>query len=208
MIEMKKIKVTTKNVDKILKKLQRICNRYEIAEIRKNVGQKDHSVSYIGPFRVYRTVRRNLSKNGEYKTKIKCWFKSSAYGVDYHRFFKHPEEIPYTLREDDNKPLIFIDTGVDSANVIYDDSYIRFLPFGIFVIYDYNFINSGISDALYIHICFPVWFRKIKNMEEVLQNRSKEEIALEERRYRGEMECEDFEEEDDYYWGDEEDLYW
>ena len=207
---MKKITVTEENFNKILEKIQKICNKYKMFEFYRVLSedmteQKEYRNNSIG-FR--NDIKEYTDKNGEWNYKrVKKFFAYSKYvRVTKHHFreaFENDKEsydAKYMYPK--MKSLIHLDLSGSSALVISEGDKVQFLPFGGFVVWtddDYTRFESPLT--IYKHVYFPDLFKgRITNLEEENSARDKEweeEAAWWDEQYEKDLEREMME---DYQW--------
>ena len=193
---MKKITVTERNFNKVLERLQRICNKYKMFEFYRVLTedlkeQKQYRRDSIG----FRTeVKNYVDKKG------KKFFSHNK----YVRVTKHPFREDFEQGKDTYdakhcypkmKCLIHMDLSGDSSLVISEGDTVQFLPFGGFIVWtDDDFTRFEKPLTIYKHIYLPDFFRgKISNLEEENSIRDmelKEEEAWWNEQYAKDMEAE------------------
>ena len=143
---MRKITVTEENFNKVLKRLQNICNKYKMFEFYRvfteNMEEKKQYRSNSIGFRD--SAKRHMDENGNltYK-KVKEFFSYNKYvRVTKHHFREEFEqgkdtyEAKYAYPK--MKSLIHMDLSGGSALVISEGDRVQFLPFGGFVVWTDN----------------------------------------------------------------------
>ena len=203
---MRKITVTEENFNKILKRLQKVCNKYKMFEfyrvLTENMEeQKQYRRNAIG-FRD--GVKSNIDENGNWTyKKVKEFFSYNKYvRVTKHHFREEFEQGKDTYNYPKMKSLIHMDLSGSSALVISEGDKVQFLPFGGFVVWtDDDFTRFENPLTIYKHIYIPDYFKgKIINLEEENATRDKEweeEAAWWHEQYEKDMEREMME---DYEW--------
>ena len=207
---MRKITVTEENFNKVLERLQKVCNKYKMFEfyrvLTENMEeQKQYRRNAIG-FRD--SVKSHTDENGNrtYK-KVKEFFSYNKYvRVTKHHFREEFEQGKDTYEAKygypKTKSLIHMDLSGGSALVISEGDKVQFLPFGGFVVWtDDDFTRFENPLTIYKHIYIPDYFKgKIINLEEENATRDKEweeEAAWWHEQYEKDMEREMME---DYEW--------
>lgn len=203
---MRKITVTEENFNKVLERLQKICNKYKMFEFYRvfteNMEeQKQYRMNAIG-FRD--SVKNNTDENGNWTCKkVKEFFSYNKYvRVTKHHFREEFEQGKDTYNYSKMKSLIHIDLSGSSALVISEGDRVQFLPFGGFVVWtDDDFTRFENPLTIYKNIYIPDYFKgKIINLEEENATRDKEweeEAAWWHEQYENDMEREMME---DYEW--------
>ena len=203
---MRKITVTEENFNKVLERLQKICNKYKMFEFYRvfteNMEeQKQYRRNAIG-FRD--SVKNNTDENGNWTCKkVKEFFSYNKYvRVTKHHFREEFEQGKDIYNYPKMKSLIHMDLSCSSALVISEGDRVQFLPFGGFVVWtDDDFTRFENPLTIYKHIYIPDYFKgKIINLEEENATRDKEweeEAAWWHEQYEKDMEREMME---DYEW--------
>ena len=177
---MRKITVTEENFNKVLERLQKICNKYKMFEFYRvfteNMEeQKQYRRNAIG-FRD--SVKRHTDENGNWTyKKVKEFFSYNKYvRVTKHHFREKFEQGKDTYNYSKMKSLIHMDLSGSSALVISEGDRVQFLPFGGFIVWtDDDFTRFENPLTIYKHIYIPDYFKgKIINLEEENATRDKE----------------------------------
>ena len=199
---MRKITVTEENFNKILERLQKVCNKYKMFEfyrvLTENMEeQKQYRRNAIG-FRD--GVKSHTDENGNWTyKKVKEFFSYNKYvRVTKHHFREEFEQGKDIYNYPKMKSLIHMDLSGSSALVISEGDKVQFLPFGGFVVWtDDDFTRFENPLTIYKHIYIPDYFKgKIINLEEENATRDKEweEEAAWHEQYEKDMEREMMEE--------------
>ena len=203
---MRKITVTEENFNKILERLQKVCNKYKMFEfyrvLTENMEElKQYRRNTIG---FIDGVKSHMDENSNqtYK-KVKEFFSYNKYvRVTKHHFREEFEQGKDIYNYPKMKSLIHMDLSGSSALVISEGDRLQFLPFGGFVVWtDDDFTRFENPLTIYKHIYIPDYFKgKIINLEEENATRDKEweeEAAWWHEQYEKDMEREMME---DYEW--------
>lgn len=200
---MRKITVTEENFNKILERLQKVCNKYKMFEFYRvfteNMEeQKQYRRNAIG-FRD--SVKSHTDENGNWAyKKVKEFFSYNKYvRVTKHHFREEFEQGKDIYNYPKMKSLIHMNLSGSSALVISEGDKVQFLPFGGFVVWtDDDFTRFENPLTIYKHIYIPDYFKgKIINLEEENATRDKEweeEAAWWHEQYEKDMEREMMEE--------------
>jgi hypothetical protein len=173
---MRKITVTEENFNKVLEKLQRICNKYKMLEFYRVYTEdmqelKTYRRNSIG-FRD--TAKECFDEDGNWKyEKVKEFFSVNTYvRVTKHHFREAFEQglDNYDAKDGypETKALIHMGLSGCSAEVLTVGDKVQFLPFGGFIVWtDNDFTRLDKPLVIYKHIYFPDFFKgKISNIEE------------------------------------------
>ena len=176
---MRKITVTEENFNKVLERLQKICNKYRMFEFYRvfteNMEeQKQYRNNTIG----FRDIAKSyMDENGNHTYKIaKEFFSYNKYvRVTKHHFREEFEQGKDIYNYPKMKSLIHMDLSCSSALVISEGDRVQFLPFGGFVVWtDDDFTRFENPLTIYKHIYIPDYFKgKIINLEEENYTRDK-----------------------------------
>lgn len=180
---MRKITVTEDNFNKILERLQKICNKYKMFEFKRvyteNIEKEQYRINSIG----FRDNIKHITENSGiliYK-KVKEFYSYNKYiRVTKHYFREEFEQGKDTYNTKYCYPrmkcLIHMDLDRASALVISEGDKIRFLPFGGFIIWtDDDFTRFEKPLTIFKYIYLPDFFKgRITNLEEENTIRDKE----------------------------------
>ena len=188
---MRKIIVTEENFESILKRLQKICNKYKMFEFYR-VFSEDMTEK--------KDCRRNSIGFRHNRKQIEFFSHNSYVRVTKHRFREDYEmdKDSFNAKHFYTKihSLIHLDLSGYSALVIGEGDKVQFLPFGGFVVWtDDDFTRFENPLTIYKHIYIPDFFRgKISNLEQ--ENAIRDKECEEESK-----EWEDFDTEEDIWYG-------
>lgn len=199
-ISMRKIIVTEENFERILKRLQKICNKYKM-------------------FEFYRVFSEDMTEKKEYR-RNSIGFRYSRYRKQieffshnrYVRVTKHRFREDYEMDKDSfnakhfyskMSSLIHLDLSGCSALVIGEGDKVQFLPFGGFIVWtDDNYTRFENPITIFKHIYFPDFFKgKISNLEQ--ENAIRDKEWEEESKEWEDFDWEDFDTEEDIWYDDE-----
>lgn len=185
----KKITVTEANYKNILEKIQNITNKWRMLE-----GYYVFKGDLKNEDKQYRRFSINLERNIIYnkgKNSLRKKWKINKYNI-FINATEHWIKIEYDSDPEsfhgkmylNGKPLIHMSTGACNANVLSVGDKIKFLPFGVFIVYtDDSHIRFEKEDPLtiYKNVYIPDIFYRIKNLSNEIAIRDKE--AEEEEEY-------------------------
>ena len=167
------MKVTEKNFNSVLEKMQKTCNKYRMLKFYRvyDMNMKEKKDYRRNPFGFY--DRLKLNRDGHLITLEKEFFYKNIYlRVEKHPFRQDVENGKETYGAKyiypNSKPLIHIDLGAGRALVIHEGDIIRFIPFGGFIVWDNheNDYASNISKMYFKYIFFPDFIKgRILNLE-------------------------------------------
>ena len=177
---MKKITVTEKNFNKILKRLQKICNKYKMFEFYRvfNENMEEQKKYRRNAFGFRDNVKCRKDKNDNYTCKkVKEFFSYNKYvRVTKHHFREDFENGKNKYDYPKMKSLIHMDLSGCSALVISEGDKVQFLPFGGFIVWtDDDFTRFEKPLTIYKHIYVPDYLKgKIINLEKENAKRDEE----------------------------------
>lgn len=173
---MRKITVTEENFNKVLDKMQKICNKYKMFEFYRVLTEdmKEEKQYRRGSIGFNYTVKTKTDKNGELICeRVKKFFSYNNYvRVTKHRFREEFEQGKDTYDAKycypKMKSLIRMDLPGCRVLVISEGDKVQFLPFGGFVVWtDNNFTRFESPLIIYKYIFIPDFFKgKIKSLED------------------------------------------
>lgn len=181
---MRKIIVTEDNFEKVLEKLQKICNKYKMLEFYRALSEDTKEVKYkTNPIGFRRELNKEwIDKSGKHKytVKKKLFMHSNYVCVTKHSFridYENDKEsynAKYAYPE--MKPLIHLSLAASCALVICAGDKVQFTPFGGFIVWtDDNYTVFDNPLTIYKHIYIPdLLMGKIKNLEHEKETREKE----------------------------------
>lgn len=173
---MRKITVTEENFEKVLAKIQKRCNKHKMIDFESLYDENmKKDPEFFGS--IY------YQEYSEKDDKVVKKLYDRFIWVTKHHFreaFETGSE-PYYVdmyKEEKIKPLIHISLSAGCASVIYEGDEVRFLPFGIFVVWTHNAIPM--KKYTYKDIYVPNYINgKIKDIDELIAKRERDEEELE-----------------------------
>ena len=180
---MRKITITEDNFEKVLTKLQNICNKYKMVEFERVYSSDLTEIKRkSNPIEFERVISKEwIDEDGKYKykTKKKLFINSNFIKVSKHRF---REAFEKDLNSYDAKmylalkSLIHINFGPLLVQVLHAGDKIQFLPFKGFIIWSDDAVVAAdiYPTTVNKYIYFPDFRRKIKDLDQENEKRRKE----------------------------------
>lgn len=212
----RKIVVTETNYKAILNKIQNITNKWRMLEgyrvFKGNLKNEDRQYRRFS-LNIERNIVYNMEKNS-FRKKLKINKYNIFINATEHWIKTEHDSDPDSFHGKmylDRKPLIHMSVGACSANVLSVGDKIKFLPFGIFVVYtddSYTRFEKEETPTIYENVYIPDVFYRIKNLSNEIEARDREAEEEEEyynKEFERDMECllendeyEDYDEPYDY----------